>query len=343
MSVARAHISSSTLSCHGIDQLVVPHYDELDAHAECALFKRGLNDTYMLRAGKQRFALKVYRLQWRSHKAITEELACVEHLAAKDVPVATPVRRRDGELITQLPTPEGRRSAVMFRWIDGALPDYAAATHSTGVGRHLAALHAASDGLRLGRERPPMDVSSLFERPCAAIRTRVERVPRLRARLDAVAAQVASRLQHAHEELDDWGPCHGDYIAYNLRIADGRVWSFDYDWCGPGWRLYDVASYVWAARYLGRVREFSAQALLDAYSKVRPRAAGRDADLGLFVVLRHFWYAAQCIALAPYVGASILRDGFFDEFVEFCEAALVADTREHGTSRLSTGLAHLVD
>ena len=41
----------------------------------------------------------------------------------------------------------------------------------------------------------------------------------------------------------EWGVCHGDFSSTgNFHVApDGTITVFDFDLCGPGWRVSDLA------------------------------------------------------------------------------------------------------
>lgn len=313
------HISSSTLSIHGINRFVVPHYETLSGSTHCKLVHRGVNDTYLISSAERSYSLKVYSLNWRSFESIADELGCIERLDASGISVATPIARRDGATITRIPTPEGLRYAVLFHWIAGVLPSFADEAHSAQVGRDLARLHAAGDNLRLSQIRPRLDMTDLFERPVARIRSQIESEPAQVVRFDALVKRLANQVRQAAVELPDWGFCHGDAAHINLRVHGHRVYFFDFEWCGPGWRIYDLATYIWSAHYVAHVRNFRWRALLQGYLQERPHCAASAEFIPLFVVLRHFWFASQCIGLAPHVGANIVGDRFFENLLTFCE------------------------
>jgi Ser/Thr protein kinase RdoA (MazF antagonist) len=312
-------VASSTLSTHGIKRFVVSHYEELTGSAQCQLVQRGVNDTYLISSSDRRYSLKVYRLHWLAPEQIIEELHCIGHLAKQGVLIAAAIARRDRSLITQIPTPEGTRYAVLHSWIPGALPSFNDETQSTLVGRYLAQLHAAGDQLRMSPSRSRLEMADIFDRPLTHIRSQIENQPSQVARLDAVVERLTHSVRQASAELQDWGFCHGDAANVNLRIDRDRVYFFDFEVCGPGWRLYDLATYIWSAYYVGRVRTFRWEPIVESYFLERPKFAASAKFLPLFVVLRYFWHAAQIIRLTPYVGVNAVSNRFFDDLLTFCE------------------------
>jgi Ser/Thr protein kinase RdoA (MazF antagonist) len=307
----------STFSSGAIKQLIVSHYD-LDDSVECTLFSRGLNDTYLLSARDRQFALRLYRSRWRTRAAVMGEVAALLHISAKGVPVATPIARSDGELVTDVDAPEGPRWAVLFDWVNGDEPIYRNATHAQLYGRLAAQLHIAGDDLPSGATRSPLDLNYLLERPLASLRPAMKSRPLLAARFDALADRVRARLEGAKDQLWDWGFCHGDLHCGNAHVDGEHLSLYDFDCCGPGWRLYDLATYRWAAR----VRQFEEGAwkpFSEAYLQVRPAVASTLDLVPLFVILRHIWLQGYYVWNSVEAGVSFQSDGYFSYLVTFCE------------------------
>ena len=307
----------STFSSAAIKQLVLSHYD-LDDSAECTFFNRGLNDTYRVSVQDRQFALRLYRSRWRTREAVMGELAALLHIGGKGLPIATPIARSDGELMTEVPAPEGPRWAALFNWVKGTEPTYRDETHARLYGTLAAQLHRATDDLPSSATRSPLDLNYLLERPLESLRPALKSRPALAARFDAVVDRVRTRVESAKERLLDWGFCHGDLHCGNARIDGQRLSLYDFDCCGPGWRLYDLATYRWAAR----LRQFEGGAwkpFKEAYLEVRPAAADTLELAPLFVILRHIWLQGYHVWNATEDGSSMQTDGYFDYLVKFCE------------------------
>jgi len=144
--------------------------------------------------------------------------------------------------------------------------------------------------------------------------------PGLTARLDSIVDRIATQLRCRRDQLRDWGFCHGDFTDGNMRLDKQTLSIFDFDWCGSGWHVFDVATFRWMARLVG-AEACSWEPFRKGYLQVRPDAADSLELTSLFVVLRHFWHTATCLQMANYLGAGALTDEFFEDFVEFCEQA----------------------
>ena len=312
-----ATVLYSTFSGEAIKQLVLSHYT-LDAPVECTLFKRGLNDTYLVSVQDRQFALRLYRSSWRTREAVVGEVAALLHIGSKGLPVAMPVARSDGELVTDVNAPEGPRWAVLFHWVKGEEPTYRNETHARLYGRLAAQLHIAGDDLPSSVARSPLDLDYLIQRPLESFRPALKSRPLLAARFDAIVDRVRTRMEGAKERLWDWGFCHGDLHFGNAHIDGQQLSLYDFDCCGPGWRLYDLATYRWAAR----LRQFEGGAwkpFIEAYLEVRPAAASTLGLVPLFVILRHIWLQGYYVGNSAEEGISFQSDGYFEYLVTFCE------------------------
>jgi Ser/Thr protein kinase RdoA (MazF antagonist) len=308
----------------GIRQLILRHYD-LDESTECTFFCRGVSDTYLVSASGRRFAFRVYRSNWRTREAIHYEMNALQLAGAQDVGVALPVPRRDGGLITDVRAPEGPRNAVLFHWAEGRAPKYTNPEHAFRYGQLLGRLHAVADALSPSDCRPELNMDYLFGSPMERLRPRVKNMPAVAVALDALAERIAGRLNEVEHRLPDWGFCHGDIWTNNARIDGERLVLLDFDFCGFGWRAFDLASYRWHARFTG-VENAAWKPFLDGYLQARPAGAQSLPYMGLFMILKHLWTMAHFVRRAPETGASFLSEEDLESIVPFCASIEAEDT-----------------
>lgn len=313
----RLPIIYSTLSVEYIKRLVARQYDLGDA-LECVFFCRGVSDTYLLVTPERKFALKVYRSSWRTTEAILGEIAALRHVGGKGIDVALPVPRRDGSWIADIRAPEGLRRAVLFHWADGRAPKYTEAGHARQYGSLVARLHCAGEDLPASSARREMDIAYLFTNPMQRIRSHVKHLPQVAMGLEALAERTEAHLRRAAARVRDWGFCHGDVWTNNARLDGNRLVLFDFDFCGPGWRLFDLASYRWHARFTN-VEEPAWPPFIAGYLEIRPEAAATLEFIGLFMILKHLWTTAHWIGRLPETGAYFLPDEYLENMVPFCE------------------------
>lgn len=145
--------------------------------------------------------------------------------------------------------------AALFEYMEGETrtTDTITVYDLNAVGEYLAMLHLFSETFDPpnGFERPTLDWDGLFgaQSPYdpgagAAIFTPAQR---------EVFAQVAERVRVAMDALgtsrENFGLIHGDLLLKNLLFnEEGTVAGLDWEYCGPGYFLYDLTPVLWQLR-----------------------------------------------------------------------------------------------
>ena len=224
----------------------------------CRLIKATSRDVYRVDTRQGPSVLAVYRHDRRSADQIEAELDVLDDLAERgpsvDVAVAPALRTVTGERLLALAAPEGTRCAVLFRYAQGSslgiAPDAEVARR---YGQLVARVHALTDDWLAtstrARLRPALDATLLVDRSLQGIEGLLRDRPSDLAGLQPVAVLLRRRLAGLPREAPGYGLVHGDVIPQNLLVAsDGRLTLLDFDFSGPGWRVFDVATYLWDVR-----------------------------------------------------------------------------------------------
>ncbi len=285
----------------------------LVTHRENAVFEVVLADG-------RHAALRLHRREYQSAGAIRSELRWTLALARAGLAVPEPIPAGSGDLVACLPT--GRVASVVA-WVEGR--PLGAAYHPlvgsvaeqcamfSAVGRMLAALHDATDAMVLpeGFTRPSWDEGGLlgpepfwgrfWENPAlTSAEAEVLQTARARA-LDKLADYRAAGA--------DYGLIHADLMRENILVDGSQLRLIDFDDCGFGFRLYDLATLM-----LQNLAEPAypnlLQAALDGYGAVRPLGAADIALLPMFVMLRCF---ASCGWAVPRMAQDDPKLRFYAE------------------------------
>ncbi len=115
---------------------------------------------------------------------------------------------------------------------------------------------------------------------------------------------------------------HGDVIRANAQVsADATVTVLDFDLCGPGWRAYDVASYLAVA---GTAE--AQQAFLAGYQEIRPLGEAEIGWLPLFEAARHIFSLGIPAMNAHHWGSVALSDRNIDDALQSLRRCLTEIT-----------------
>lgn len=227
--------------------------------------------------------------------AIRSELAWLQALRrGTDLAVPEPVAARDGASTVTVDAAGTTRVCSVLRWMEGRIHEVSPRpVHLHRLGDAMARLHEHADEWRppAGFVRIKWDHEAFFGDVMVYGGTSAARcwdlLPgHLRARFRAVDARMADTIPTA----GDTGLIHADLHLGNALFDRGAVKLIDFDDCGTGPRLYDLAVALWELRDRADYLRFR-DALLSGYS------ARRDLDvryLDDYIALRQvafdLWY-----------------------------------------------------
>lgn len=287
----------STATAESVGSLLALRY-ELPGPVDCTLLHRGFNDSFEVRAADgQRYVLRLSCQRFRGEADVAAETEFLTYLDKVGVPVAVPVQTRDGALFTHALLPEGKRPAVLFRYVEGRRPEAGVSTDARANGITLARIHAAAEDYAGGQAcRYRLDLDHLLHRKVAAVLDVKALGTETRERLTALAARLSASVAAAGDLR--WTFCHGDCHGNNARIATegplaGQAIFFDFDDGGPGYLAYDLAVYLWASVFFERQRFAMWHAFIDGYRSVRAIMPTDFEAAHLFVPIRHVWLMGE--------------------------------------------------
>ncbi len=234
-------VSNSTLSPVHIAHFLADHYD-MGGTASASILKTGISDTYLVEGSRGKFIFRVYSLGWRTEKEITAELQLLHLLHDNDVPVSYPVADKNARYIQQLQAPEGVRYAVLFSFAKGEkllqIPEH---LHYK-IGQIMARMHQLTLHLELDRivYTPKVLLQDSMEQLKKFLPAATEEMAYMQA-LQGYLLQVFSQIGEVGLRK---GVVHLDIWFDNLVIDSDSVTIFDFDFCGNGMLLLDIAYYV---------------------------------------------------------------------------------------------------
>lgn len=265
-------------------------------YRENAVFRVALAD-----GGKA--ALRLHRPGYHSRAALASELAWMADLRRQGVAVPEPVPAQDGNLLVELDTGgEAPQFADLIGWVDGVPlgesghPLGRSRTELEGlfgaIGGEMARMHVAADSFDRpdGFERPSWHEAGLLGD--APFWGRFWDCQGLTASDRAFLSDLRQELQERLAAIAAWldqGLIHADLVRENVFVRNGAVSFIDFDDCGFGFRLFDIATALLRNR---REPDFPAirDALLNGYAAVRPVMRKEFGYLPLFMLLRSLTY-----------------------------------------------------
>ena len=216
------------------------------------------NTTFRHDSAAGRYLVRVHRPQRHGRdvdtvRAVGSEIAWLRGIREdSDLEVPDAIAARDGSTAVRASAGGETRVCSVLRWLDGRIYENSARpVHLRRLGEAMAELHIQADGWIRPRDfvRIQWDHEAFFgntmvyggvpAEDCWALLP-----PTVRTRFGEVADRMASIMG----EGDDVGLIHADLHLGNAVFEGDRVKLIDFDDCGTGPRLYDVAVALWEMR-----------------------------------------------------------------------------------------------
>ncbi len=306
----------STLSPQALITQVLGQYN-LGEVTTCQLWNRGLSDVYLVEIEKQPYILKVSHHHWRSLSEIQFELELLEFLHQKHVPVAYPIRTREQQLFVTIRALEGDRYAALFPYANGTVPlGDLNLTQGEIFGQTLGRLHQTTANFYTSVQRKPLTLDYLLDEsyqliaPC--LQDRVDDLDFLERAIDCIKLQ----LQHIPQKPPFWVVCWGDPHSGNVHFTENnQITLFDFDQCGYGWRIFDLAKFLQVSLHAGIQRKVR-DAFLAGYQTVQNLTTQELDSLPLLTQTAHIWVWAISINAAKIHCWCRLDRSYFSRKIE---------------------------
>ncbi len=261
----------------------------------------------------RRFLLRVHRPRRHgrhidSVAAIQSELDWLTALRTDtDLAVPEPQATLDGRLVTTVAF-EGvaePRCCSLLRWMEGRCHTAAPRpVHLRRLGGAMARLHNHADGWSPPKEfvRIRWDWETFFgdtmEYGGHNAADVWNLVPTdLRRMFDEVAILVGKTMDHLGTDSETFGLIHADLHLENALFAGGEARLIDFDDCGFGYRMYEVAVALWELRHRSDYPAFR-EALVKGYTEHRGLADEQLADLDVFIAAREVAFGLWFVGTA---------------------------------------------
>jgi Ser/Thr protein kinase RdoA (MazF antagonist) len=308
--------------------------------AAVSLLQVSENATFLVDdPGQGRSVLRVHRLGYHSVAAIESELGWLDALRGAGVRTPRVLPARDGRRVVTAVDPCGgaSRNCVRFEFLPGAEPP-ADAAHFAALGELTARMHAhARTWARpAGFTRFAWDLDAAFGNSprWGHWRHGPGVGPGEAAILCRAEETVTRRLAAYGAGPQRFGLIHADLRLANLLTSDGQTAVIDFDDCGTGWYLYDLAAAVSFFEDDPAVPDLAA-AWLAGYRRGGGVVSAEDeAQIWTFIVLRRLLLLGWTGSHPAAADAAALGAGYAAGSCELAErylrASPCAGTRRTG-------------
>ena len=289
-------VSNSTLSADQLALFLQAKYT-LHEHVSCRLIKAGINDTYLLKAGFNKYIFRVYSLNWRSENEIKEEIKLLTLLKENHIPVSYPLSDSEGLYIQEFQAPEGLRFGVLFSFAEGEkLLNYPAEIHFK-VGEIMAKIHAITHNLKL--DRVTYNARTVLRDSFEQLKKFLSDDTDEMRFMESAQRYLLDEFDKADRSSIRQGVVHLDIWFDNINITKkNEVTIFDFDFCGNGWLCFDLAYYILQLHSTEKEEkecQLKVERFLAGYESITPISAEEKRLIPMLGVSLYFFYLGiQC-------------------------------------------------
>lgn len=290
---------------------------------------------YDVQAGAQRAMLRLHQMPVEA--AVQRgEMDWLRFLSEHGLAVPRPLAASHDVGLPPLLYDQTRVAFALFAYVEGDAVDQADLTEQQAqqIGALLAQMHLVAQSYVSSEDaqRPRLDADGLFgEAGLYALDEAALALfqPQYGEIMQATAVQIAGLMRELGTGPERFGMIHADLLLKNVIFAPNAqqpARAIDFEYCGPGYFVYDFAPLLWQlktdARYLAL-----ANAVLEGYARLRPLSG---VDLGLiepFIAARHLaslrWLALNRQHPALKGGAAELIAARVAELAEYLDSGIL--------------------
>ncbi len=278
----------------------------------CKLYKRGLNDTYLVETEGDNYILRIYRRNWRNKEEIDFELELLAFLHQQKQPVAYPIARKDGSFTTEVLAPEGVRYASVFTYAPGyAVNHKLDSKQSYILGEVLAKIHQMLNTFQSSFSRPVLKPEYLLDWSIEKIKSLYQHREQDIRYLQRHSGIIKNQISKIKLPLSapEYGICVGDVHSGNAHFnKHNQPTLFDFDQCGYGWRAFDIAKFLHVAMKM-KIDVTIRNNFIEGYQTIRQLSEVEITSIPMFIKAAHIWV----MGISANAVDDVLAYGWFDD------------------------------
>lgn len=313
-------VYDSRLSASHLGVFLAEKY-QLGDTVHCRILKTGINHSYLLNDGNNKQVFRLYSYNWRTKCEIEEEIRLLLLLNENGVPVSYPIADATGNFIQEIMAPEGLRFGVLFSFAEGEkIRNFTDDTHFN-IGVAMARFHQVTQDLTL--ERVTYNAETLLLSPLQRAKTFFAPDSETMAFVESTTQTLAEKMEEIRLEKVTFGAVHLDIWYDNMHITpDGEVTFFDFDFCGNGWQVLDLAYFnvqLFNTEPDANEYQRKLQRFLEGYETVTTISSEEKRLIPYLAVSLWFFYlGVQCQRFDDW-GNLFISENYFKRFIELIQ------------------------
>ena len=219
--------SHSIVCDKSLGDYIIKNY-EVSREAVCTFIFQGVNDSYLISTGSEKYIFRIYRSQWRSKENIFNEVETLTQLEKCSAPIAGILQDKSGVKIQTINCPEGERYGILMHCaanseieshciVSGNIHNY---------GKAVGQLHNAIRQIKIPKGGTLIDIEHLIWKPLALVESAFPDRKEEFEYLNGFAQRIADELNSVENSRLTKSFIHGDLTGGNASVDEHRVTSY---------------------------------------------------------------------------------------------------------------------
>lgn len=234
-------VTDSTLSAKHLELFIRDKYG-LSTGTNCRIFRTGINHSYIVTDQDQKFVFRIYSFEWRSEREISEEIRLLSLLKQHNISISYPILDEHQNYVQKIQAPEGLRYGVLFSYAHGKKVRNFSEETIYHIGLLMASIHKITAHVQLNRIN--YDARSLTTLPYQYAKQHFSPANEEMQFVKQAGDIITDVFADVKTDELRKGVVHLDMWYDNMHINEKDITIFDFDFCGNGWLLHDVAYFI---------------------------------------------------------------------------------------------------
>lgn len=314
----KANSSYSVLSNKDLIMLLEKKYNIKNVNS-FHLHRSFIGDVYFVKTDKKSYTMKIFKNDSLHNSNIENSVDVIDYLWEKGLPVPEIIKNIDNFKVTKILAPEGQREIVVTSYIDGELALESDNEIDKKIGEQSAKMRDIMTDYPNINRLQKIDEDELIDRFIKVMYkyfpNKDEEITFFKSYGEFLSKKIKELYSKYPQSI---GFCHGDFHNGNIiKISDTEVKFIDFDACGIGCTLTDIATYCNEMDYFRFEKskilatQKKLEVFLEKYSEIFSLSQYEIDSIPLFIALRHYELNATVpLNRVPIEGRHWLNDNW---------------------------------
>lgn len=277
-----------------------------------------------------KYVLRIHPENWLDEEFVTSEMRLLLMLRENgNLPVSEPIWTKNKGLVQRV-LAEGEsnpRCCVLYKWVGGKFQTLKLSDQNLiNMGELLGRFHNLGEESidPMNYKRPISDWHGFFDKG-GMFYTGVADLNFTKEQLEIVniaSEKIEKRISELEKNKENFGFIHGDIYFRNVLFHRGEIRAIDFDLCGFGYYLYDLAVPFWPSKQ-GDVDK-ALEKVICGYRKVRILTKEKESYIKDFLAVRRLidakYFAIHFREIRFSEIAPVIISGATSELKKYLEA-----------------------